>query len=231
MQGVQTNRQSIDPKYATTVTVRGGREGHAISDDGVLDVQLRRPRSNGVSDGTNTEQLFAAWGGCYQSALTAVARGTGDDVSKSVVIVQIAQGPDAECGYGLAERFSVEIPGMDDARVQQLADAAHELCPYTRATRGNIEVETVVVHSGLFTRPPGAAPAGGLSPLQGASSVERGGFSPAHGRTALTLLLAFAHLEATETAGRPTKRPTPAHPARSSPVTTFPETRSRPSEA
>jgi organic hydroperoxide reductase OsmC/OhrA len=61
----------IHKTYATTATVTGGREGHAVSDDGVLDVQLRRPKLNGVSDGTNPEQLFAAaWGGCFQYPLT-----------------------------------------------------------------------------------------------------------------------------------------------------------------
>ena len=133
---------TIDPKYVTTVTVTGGREGHAVSDDGVLDVQLRRPRVNGVNDGTNPEQLFAAaWGGCYQSALMAVARGTGDDVSASTVTVEVAQGPDRDGGYGLAAKITVDIPGMDQQKAQQLADAAHELCPYSRVTRGNIEVD------------------------------------------------------------------------------------------
>src|SRR5712675_757336 len=81
---------TINPMYATTVTVTGGREGHAVSDDGVLDVQLRRPKLNGVSEGTNPEQLFAAaWGGCFQSALMAVARKSGDDVSASTVNVEV----------------------------------------------------------------------------------------------------------------------------------------------
>lgn len=132
----------IDPKYVTTVSVTGGREGHAVSDDGVLDVQLRRPKVNGVSAGTNPEQLFAAaWGGCYQSALFAVARGTGDDVSASTVIVEIAQGVDADGGYGLAAKINVDIPGLERAHAQELADAAHAMCPYSKATRGNIDVE------------------------------------------------------------------------------------------
>src|SRR5215208_7621039 len=93
----------IEKMYATTVTVKGGRQGHAVSDDGVLDVQLRRPKLNGVSEGTNPEQLFAAaWGGCFQSALMAVARTSGVDVSGSMVSVEVAQGPDSEGGYGLA---------------------------------------------------------------------------------------------------------------------------------
>jgi Ohr subfamily peroxiredoxin len=132
--------------YTTTVTVTGGREGHAVSDDGVLDVQLRRPKLNGASEGTNPEQLFAAaWGGCYQSALMAVARKSGDDVSASTVSVEVAQGRDAEGVFGLAAKITVAIPGMDRDKARQLADAAHELCPYSRATRGNIDVEVTVV--------------------------------------------------------------------------------------
>lgn len=127
--------------YATTVIVTGGREGHAVSDDGVLNVQLRRPKLNGISEGTNPEQLFAAaWGGCFQSALMAVARKSGDDVSGSVVTVEVAQGPDAQGGYELSATIMVDIPGMEQDKAQELANAAHELCPYSKATRGNIDV-------------------------------------------------------------------------------------------
>jgi osmotically inducible protein OsmC len=104
----------IEKMYATTVTVTGGREGHAVSDDGVLDVQLRRPKLSGVSEGTNPEQLLAAaWGGCFQSALMAIARKSGADVSGSVVRVEVAQGPDSQGGYGLAATITVDIPRME----------------------------------------------------------------------------------------------------------------------
>jgi Ohr subfamily peroxiredoxin len=133
---------TIEPKYTTSVTVKGGRQGHAVSDDGVLDVQLRTPKLNGVSEGTNPEQLFAAaWAGCFGGALGAVTRGTDVDISEATVTVGVAQGPDSDGGYGLAAKILVAIPGLDTAKVQQLADAAHEVCPYSRATRGNIEVE------------------------------------------------------------------------------------------
>jgi Ohr subfamily peroxiredoxin len=132
----------IEPKYTTSVTVTGGRQGHAVSDDGVLDVQLRTPKLNGVSEGTNPEQLFAAaWAGCFGSALGAVGRGAGVDTSDSTVKVDVSQGPDAEGGYGLAAKIFVTIPGVDKAKVQELADSAHEMCPYSRATRGNVEVD------------------------------------------------------------------------------------------
>lgn len=134
------------PVYATTVTVTGGRQGHAVSDDGVLDVQLRVPKLNGVSDGTNPEQLFAAaWGGCFQSALLGAARTAGVDASDSTVRVEVTQGPDSSGGYGLGATISVEMPGVDREQAQQLAEQAHATCPYSRATQGNIEVELNVV--------------------------------------------------------------------------------------
>ena len=137
---------TIDPKYTTSVTVNGGRQGHAVSDDGLLDVQLRRPKTNSVSEGTNPEQLFAAaWAGCFGSALNAIARDAGVDASDSTVTVEIDQGPDSAGGYGLAARIFVAIPGADQAKVKELADLAHQRCPYSKATRGNVEVEVTAV--------------------------------------------------------------------------------------
>src|SRR5690625_1871507 len=104
----------IDPKYTTTVTVTGGRaEGHAVSEDGVLDVTLRRPKTNGTNDGTNPEQLFgAAWGGCYQQALMGVAKDAGKDASASTVKVEVTQGADPAGGFAIAAKLTVEIPGV-----------------------------------------------------------------------------------------------------------------------
>src|SRR5262245_30439003 len=136
----------IDPKYRTTVTVQGGREGHAVSDDGLLDVQLRRPKTNGMAGGTNPEQLFAAaWGGCYERALIAGARDRGEGESGSSVRGEHGKGSAEGGGHGLAAKIAVEVPGMDKAKAQELAEAAHARCPYSRATRGNIEVEVVVI--------------------------------------------------------------------------------------
>jgi Ohr subfamily peroxiredoxin len=137
----------IEPNYVATVTVTGGREGHAVSDDGVLDVQLRRPKQRGVSDGTNPEQLFAAaWGACFQSALGAIARSQELDVSGSTVTVEVGVGPDVEGNYGLGARIAVALPGLDQEIARHLVDAAHHLCPYSRATRGNIEAEVALVN-------------------------------------------------------------------------------------
>lgn len=138
---------TINPQYSTTVTATGGREGHAVSDDGVLDVQLRRPKLQGAPEGTNPEQLFAAaWAACFQGALIATTRGTDIDVSQSTVAATVSMGPATDdSGYALAAKITVAIPGLPLAQVQELADAAHVRCPYSRATRGNIDVEVVGV--------------------------------------------------------------------------------------
>src|SRR3954453_3608863 len=126
---------TVTPTYTATVTVTGGRAGHAVSDDGVLDVQLRRPKVRGENEGTNPEQLFAAaWGACYQSALISVGRDAGIDTAQSTVTVRIGVGPDEGGGYGLVARIEIAIPGVDREEVQRLADGAHRLCPYSRAT-------------------------------------------------------------------------------------------------
>ena len=133
---------TINPTYTASVTATGGREGHAVSDDGVLDLPMRRPKTNGVSKGTNPEQLFAAaYAGCFQGALLGAARDTGDDVSNSTVTSEVSIGKDETGGSGLAVRIIVDIPGMDRAKVQDLADRAHQRCPYSKATLGNIDVE------------------------------------------------------------------------------------------
>lgn len=129
-------------KYATTVTTTGGREGHAVSDDGVLDVQLRRPKTNGVAEGTNPEQLFAAaWGACWQQALISIAGKEDVDASGSTVKVEVRQGEDEAGGFGLAAKIDVTIPGVNDAKAKDLADQAHDMCPYSKATRGNVDVD------------------------------------------------------------------------------------------
>jgi Ohr subfamily peroxiredoxin len=134
------------PTYQTSVSVRGGRQGHAVSDDGVLDVQLRVPKRNGVNDGTNPEQLFAAaWAGCFGSALGYLADQAGIDAAESTIKVEISQGLDPADPYGLSARISASIPGVDTIKVQELADGAHQICPYSRATRGNVPVEVTAV--------------------------------------------------------------------------------------
>lgn len=135
----------IKPRYTAEVTVSGGREGRAVSSDGVLDVELRRPKTNGVSDGTNPEQLFgAAWGGCFLGAVNAVGREEDIDVSSAELKIEIGLGEDVtNGGNGLMAKISLAVPGMEKSEVEDLLEKAHAMCPYSKATRGNVAVELI----------------------------------------------------------------------------------------
>lgn len=137
--------RTIDPVYTTDVTVTGGRQGRAVCSDGTLDLQLRPPGASSDFDATNPEQLFAAgYAACYQSALYSAARERAQDASGSTVNARVSLGKDQSGFYGLAVVLTVAIPGLDPAEVRVLAEAAHERCPYSRATRGNIDVRLEV---------------------------------------------------------------------------------------
>ncbi|CAN5325814.1 organic hydroperoxide resistance protein [soil metagenome] len=126
------------PLYTAEVSTTGGREGHAKSSDGVLDLALTKP---GAGKGTNPEQLMAAgWSACYQSAVQAIAKRDGLDASKSVVTVKVTLGNDETGSYGLKAEINLSVPGLALEQVQTLAKTADEMCPYSKATRGNIEV-------------------------------------------------------------------------------------------
>lgn len=132
------------PVYTANVSVTGGREGHAISDDGRLDLSLARPGASGA--GTNPEQLFAAgYAACFQSAMGSVARQKGIDISKSVIdsSVSLYRG---EGSFYLGVTMKVTVPGLPLEQVQELVDAAHHVCPYSNATRGNIDVRFEVAN-------------------------------------------------------------------------------------
>lgn len=132
--------------YTAEATVQGGREGHGATSDGVLDVDLRPPKELGGPGGaTNPEQLFAlGYGACFQSALGVVGRRQGVDTSASTVTAQVTLGSIEGGAFGLAVELDVEIPGVDRERAEELVRAAHEVCPYSNATRGNIEVDLKV---------------------------------------------------------------------------------------
>lgn len=128
--------------YTATASATGGRSGHARSDDGHVDLDLRVPQAmGGPGGGTNPEQLFAAgYAACFQGALGVAGRRRGVDTSGSLVSASVSIGPVGEA-FGLAVTLDVEIAGVDAATCQELADAAHEVCPYSNATRGNIQVD------------------------------------------------------------------------------------------
>ncbi|MBQ0984853.1 organic hydroperoxide resistance protein [Streptomyces sp. F63] len=138
--------QSVDVLYTAIATAEGGRDGRVATDDGKLDVVVNPPKELGGSGaGTNPEQLFAAgYSACFQSALGVVARQRKVDITGSRVTAKVGIGK-AGAGFGLEVELAVSVPGADEVTVRELTEAAHEVCPYSNATRGNIKVGLSVV--------------------------------------------------------------------------------------
>jgi len=140
---------SIDVKYRTTATATGGREGRARTNDGKLDLQLSMPKELGGAggEGTNPEQLFAAgYSACFLSALKVTARQLKLQLADDATITAtVGIGPRSEGGFGLEVELAVTLPGLDRDDAQQLVEAAHQTCPYSNATRGNIDVRLSVI--------------------------------------------------------------------------------------
>ncbi|BAC72803.1 MULTISPECIES: organic hydroperoxide resistance protein [Streptomyces] len=136
----------MDALYTAVATATHGREGRAISSDGKLDVQLAPPAElGGNGQGTNPEQLFAGgYAACFASALGLVGRQAKVDVSDAAVTAEVGIGKQGE-GFGLKVTLRIELPdSVDEATGRKLVETAHQVCPYSNATRGNIEVELVV---------------------------------------------------------------------------------------
>ncbi|MET7593475.1 organic hydroperoxide resistance protein [Streptomyces sp. NPDC004082] len=136
----------MDALYTAVATATHGREGRAVSSDGRLDLQLAVPvQMGGNGEGTNPEQLFAAgYAACFASALGLVGRQAKIDVTEAAVTGEVGIGKQGE-GFGLAVTLRVELPESVDAETgRKLVDQAHQVCPYSNATRGNIPVEIVV---------------------------------------------------------------------------------------
>lgn len=125
--------------YTAKAHTTGGRDGQSKSDDGRLDVTLSSPGTAGT--GTNPEQLFAAgYSACFIGAMKAVAGKMKLTLPADLAIdAEVDLGPIPNA-YGIAARLNVSLPGMDRAAAQGLIDAAHQVCPYSNATRGNIDV-------------------------------------------------------------------------------------------
>ncbi|MFJ6083063.1 organic hydroperoxide resistance protein [Streptomyces sp. NPDC092369] len=136
----------MDALYTAVATATHGREGRAVSSDGRIDVPLAFPvEMGGNGQGTNPEQLFAAgYAACFGSALGAVGRQAKVDVSDAAVTAEVGIGKVGE-GFALKVTLRVELPDtVDEATGHKLVEAAHQVCPYSNATRGNIEVTLVV---------------------------------------------------------------------------------------
>lgn len=125
-----------------TSTGDGRAGGHVRTNDGLLDMTLAIPKEMGGPGGaTNPEQLFAAgWAACFHSALKAVAAQQKTQIVDSAVIVEVGVHPTPEGGFGLNAALHVELSGVEQAVADQLIEAAHAMCPYSNATRGNIAV-------------------------------------------------------------------------------------------
>jgi Ohr subfamily peroxiredoxin len=133
--------------YTAKAHTTGGREGRSVSSDNLLDVRLAPPKEmGGKGDATNPEQLFAAgYSACFMGAMKFVAGQKKIAVpADAAVDASVAIGP-IPAGFGLAVELAVSLPGMDRAAAQELVEAAHGVCPYSNATRGNIDVTLTVV--------------------------------------------------------------------------------------
>ena len=130
--------------YTAKVHTTGGREGASRSDDGRVDVKLSRPGAAGT--GTNPEQLFAAgWSACFLSAIQHVAGLKRIPIPATAAIDAEIDLGTVGGNFGLAARLNVSLPGVDPKLAQELVEAAHQVCPYSRATRGNVDVALKVV--------------------------------------------------------------------------------------
>lgn len=129
--------------YTAEATSTGdGRNGHVKSSDGRLDFDLAMPpEMGGNGEGTNPEQLFAAgYSACFHSALRVVSRRAGVQPGDTTVTAEVGIGPEGEA-FGLIVTLVIHMPSLDREKARELAEAAHQVCPYSRATRGNISVE------------------------------------------------------------------------------------------
>jgi len=139
---------SVTVIYKTTATATGGRDGHARSDDGSVDVQLVVPKELGGPGGVgaNPEKLFAAgYSACFLGAMKAVSGKEGVKVPADArVTAEIGFGPRAEGGYGITANLTITLPGIDRDAAERLVHAAHQVCPYSNATRNNVDVGLMV---------------------------------------------------------------------------------------
>jgi lipoyl-dependent peroxiredoxin len=135
--------------YTATATAKGGREGHIHSSDDVLDVDMKVPKELGGpgGHGSNPEQLFAAgYAACFESATRRVAHDKKVVLRDASVTAHVGIGPREPIGYGIAVKLEVSLPGIDRVVAQELIDTAHrDICPYSHATRGNVDVQISLV--------------------------------------------------------------------------------------
>lgn len=138
----------MEPIYTAIAHASGGgRDGHVRSEDDRIDFDTRPPQEMGGSgEGTNPEQLFAAgYSACFLGATHLVGKNAGVDTKDAGVSASVSIGDNGQGGFGLAVELDVYLPNVAPERRQEIADAAHQVCPYSNATRGNIDVKVTIV--------------------------------------------------------------------------------------
>ncbi|PKR58375.1 organic hydroperoxide resistance protein [Thalassospira lohafexi] len=139
---------SVEVKYTAHASATGGRDGRAKTDDGSLDVKLTTPKELGGAggEGNNPEQLFAmGYSACFIGAMKAASGQTKIKVPSDVSVnAEVGIGPRSAGGFGLAVTLKVSLPGLDKADAEKLVETAHTICPYSNATRGNVDVTTTI---------------------------------------------------------------------------------------
>ncbi|MGW5524171.1 organic hydroperoxide resistance protein [Gordonia sp. NPDC003950] len=131
---------------AEALATGDGRNGHGRTSDGRVDVDLAMPKElGGTGEGTNPEQLFAVgYAACFHSALRVVARAEKADVTDSAVGARVSLDSDEEGRFGIAVELEITLPALDKATAQELVEKAHQVCPYSNATRGNVDVTLTI---------------------------------------------------------------------------------------
>jgi osmotically inducible protein OsmC len=139
---------SVTVLYRTSATATGGRDGHARSEDGKVDVQLSTPKELGGSGGpgTNPEQLFASgYAACFIGALKVAGQQLKTRVpADTSITATVGIGPRSEGGFGITADLVISLPGIGREDAQRLVDTAHQICPYSNATRNNVDVRLTI---------------------------------------------------------------------------------------
>ena len=140
---------SVDVKYSTRATAKGGRDGNARSEDGKVDVKLSTPKELGGAGGpgTNPEQLIAAgYSACFIGAMKVAGAQLKVKIpDDTTVTATIGIGPRSEGGFGITAALSVNLPGLSREQAQKVVETAHQICPYSNATRNNVDVGLTIV--------------------------------------------------------------------------------------
>lgn len=136
--------------YTTKVTAKGGRNGQLKSENGIIDLEVRMPKALGGAndDFTNPEMLFAAgYAACFDSALNLVINKSKAKTGETTVTADVSIGQIENGGFGLAVELEVNIPEVSPEEAHELTEKAHQICPYSNATRNNIEVKLTVTNN------------------------------------------------------------------------------------